>query len=90
MRRTSPTFWTGWRTDSVRSNCRGNRCGDPETVSLPVNNLQAHVRLIRSDGGPYEPLDEQLGAIMTGLAELLNQFLREAGISEVAINIVNL
>jgi hypothetical protein len=59
---------------------------DPKTVSLPVDNLEAHVRLIRRDGGPYEPLDKQLAAIMAGLADLLNQFLREAGISEVEFN----
>ena len=60
-----------------------------ESVSLPVDNLEAHVRLIRRDGGPYEPLDKQLGAIMIGLAALLNQFLREAGISEVMLDMGN-
>lgn len=59
---------------------------DPKTVSLPVDNLEAHVRLIRKDGGSYQLLHEQLAAIMGGLADLLNQFLREAGISEVEFN----
>ena len=38
------------------------------------------MRLIRKVGGAYERLDEKLGATMTRLAELLNQFLREGGI----------
>ncbi|MEU0095117.1 hypothetical protein [Kribbella sp. NPDC006257] len=58
---------------------------DLDLVSLPVDNLETHVRLIRRDGGAYELLDKQLGAIMGGLAELLNRFLREAGISEVEV-----
>lgn len=62
---------------------------DPETVFLPVDNLEAHVRLIRREGGPYEPLDKQLGAIMAGLVDLLNRFLREAGISEVRLEEAN-
>ena len=50
-----------------------------------MDNLEAHVRLIRRDGRPYESLDRQLRAIMAGLIDLLNQFLREAGISEVRL-----
>jgi hypothetical protein len=45
--------------------------------------------LIRRDGGPYEPLDRQLGAIMAGLIDLLNQFLREVGISKVSLERAN-
>ncbi len=60
---------------------------DPETVCLPVDNLEACLRLIRRDGGPYEPLEKQLGGIVSGLAELLNQFLREAGMSEVKVEV---
>jgi hypothetical protein len=59
---------------------------DPGSVRLPVDNLQTHVRLIRRDGGPYETLDNELGGMMAGLAGLLNQFLREAGMSEVVLH----
>jgi len=58
---------------------------DAETILLPVDNLEAHVRLIRRDGGPYDALDKQLGAIMAGLTDLLNKFLREAGFSDVTL-----
>jgi hypothetical protein len=58
----------------------------PETVSLPVDNLTAHVRLIRREGGPYRKVDEEIGDILSGLTDLVNQFLGEAGISLVKLD----
>jgi len=58
---------------------------DPEVVSLPVDDLATHVRLIRRNGGPYREVDAEIGDIISGLADLVNQFLREAGISEVKL-----
>jgi len=60
---------------------------DAETVSLPVDNLEAHLRIIRRDGGPYESLSTTLGGIVNGLADLANLFLREAGISELRVEV---
>ena len=60
---------------------------DLETVSLPVDNLKTHLRLIRRDGGPYEEVEKALGEIVIGLAELINQFFREVGISEIRVEV---
>lgn len=54
-------------------------------VHLPVDEPEVHLNLIRRDTTAIEKVDDQLLGILDGLATLLNQFLREAGISDVHV-----